>query len=353
MSTIKVVSMTGAEVGTVELNDAIFGVEPNMSVVHEVVKNHLANCRQGTQSALTRAEVSGGGKKPWRQKGTGHARQGSTRSPQWTHGGIAFAPKPRTYSYVLNKKVKRLALKYVMSSKAKDREIVVVDKIAMDEIKTKTMRRFLAGIGAGKSVVITPEVDEILVNSARTIPGMVVICPSDDLEARAAVRAAYAHKGPVYLRFSRLATPSLHDANNYTFEIGKGEVLCDGFDLAIISTGLMTSEALKAAVTLKRQDAISVRVINMPTIKPLDEEIVLRAARECHKIITVEEHSVIGGLGEAVCSLLSENAPTPVRRIGVQDKFGHSGPAWEVLRDYGLTADAIADAVRSFVKEDQ
>ena len=136
-------------------------------------------------------------------------------------------------------------------------------------------------------------------------------------------------------------------------EIGKGEVLCDGFDLAIISTGLMTSEALKAAVTLKRQDAISVRVINMPTIKPLDEEIVLRAARECHKIITVEEHSVIGGLGEAVCSLLSEKAPTPVRRIGVQDKFGHSGPAWEVLRDYGLTADAIADAVRSFVKEDQ
>ena len=149
----------------------------------------------------------------------------------------------------------------------------------------------------------------------RTIPGMVVICPSDDLEARAAVRAAYAHKGPVYLRFSRLATPSLHDANNYTFEIGKGEVLCDGFDLAIISTGLMTSEALK--------------------------------------IITVEEHSVIGGLGEAVCSLLSEKAPTPVRRIGVQDKFGHSGPAWEVLRDYGLTADAIVDAVRSFVKEDQ
>ena len=152
---------------------------------------------------------------------------------------------------------------------------------------------------------------------------------------------------------SRLPTPSLHDANNYPFEIGKGEVLCDGFDLAIISTGLMTSEALKAAVTLKRQDAISVRVINMPTIKPLDEEIVLRAARECHKIITVEEHSVIGGLGEAVCSLLSEKAPTPVRRIGVQDKFGHSGPAWEVLRDYGLTADAIADAVRSFVKEDQ
>ena len=208
-----------------------------------------------------------------------------------------------------------------------------------------------AGITLGEDGGSHQAIEDIAL--MRTIPGMVVICPSDDLEARAAVRAAYAHKGPVYLRFSRLATPSLHDANNYTFEIGKGEVLCDGFDLAIISTGLMTSEALKAAVTLKRQDAISVRVINMPTIKPLDEEIVLRAARECHKIITVEEHSVIGGLGEAVCSLLSEKAPTPVRRIGVQDKFGHSGPAWEVLRDYGLTADAIADAVRSFVKEDQ
>ena len=129
MSTIKVVSMTGAEVGSVELNDAIFGIEPNMSVVHEVVKNHLANCRQGTQSALTRAEVSGGGRKPWRQKGTGRARQGSTRAPQWTHGGIVFAPKPRSYSYVLNKKVKRLALKSVLSAKAAQGEIVVVDKI--------------------------------------------------------------------------------------------------------------------------------------------------------------------------------------------------------------------------------
>ena len=162
MSTIKVVSMTGAEVGTVELNDAIFGVEPNMSVVHEVVKNHLANCRQGTQSALTRAEVSG------------RARQGSTRSPQWTHGGIAFAPKPRTYSYVLNKKVKRLALKSVLSSKAKDGEIVVVDKIAMDEIKTKSFKNFLTAVNAeGKSVVVTPEVNDIVVKSARNIPGVV------------------------------------------------------------------------------------------------------------------------------------------------------------------------------------
>ena len=187
MSTIKVVSMTGAEVGTVELNDAIFGVEPNMSVVHEVVKNHLANCRQGTQSALTRAEVSGGGRKPWRQKGTGRARQGSTRSPQWTHGGIAFAPKPRTYSYVLNKKVKRLALKSVLSSKAKDGEIVVVDKIAMDEIKTKSFKNFLTAVNAeGKSVVVTPEVNDIVVKSARNIPG-VVTSPAKLLNAKTLV----------------------------------------------------------------------------------------------------------------------------------------------------------------------
>ncbi len=171
---LKLSNMTGAEVGTVELNDAIFGIEPNMSVVHEVVKNHLANCRQGTQSALTRAEVSGGGRKPWRQKGTGRARQGSTRSPQWTHGGIVFAPKPRNYSYVLNKKVKRLALKSVLSSKAKDGEIVVVDKIAMDEIKTKSFKNFLTAVNAeGKSVVVTPEVNDIVVKSARNIPGVV------------------------------------------------------------------------------------------------------------------------------------------------------------------------------------
>ena len=159
MSTIKVVSMTGAEVGSVELNDAIFGIEPNMSVVHEVVKNHLANCRQGTQSALTRAEVSGGGRKPWRQKGTGRARQGSTRSPQWTHGGIVFAPKPRSYSYVLNKKVKRLALKSVLSAKAAQGEIVVVDKIALDAIKTKDFRSFLSAVKAdGKSARNLPGV---------------------------------------------------------------------------------------------------------------------------------------------------------------------------------------------------
>jgi len=173
MSTIKVLNMAGAEVGTVELNDSIFGIEPNQAVVHEVVKNHLANCRQGTQSALTRAEVSGGGKKPWRQKGTGHARQGSTRAPQWTHGGIVFAPKPRSYSYVLNKKVKRLAMKSALSAKAAANEIIVVDSIQLDSIKTKDFRAFLNAVKAdGKALVVTPAKNEIVVKSARNIPGV-------------------------------------------------------------------------------------------------------------------------------------------------------------------------------------
>ena len=167
MSAIKVLNMAGAEVGTVELNDSIFGIEPNTAVVHEVVKNHLANCRQGTQSALTRAEVSGGGKKPWRQKGTGHARHGSTR------GGIVFAPKPRSYSYVLNKKVKRLAMKSALSAKAAAGEIIVIDSIKMDSIKTKDFRAFLNAVKAdGKSLVVTPAKDEIVVKSARNIPGV-------------------------------------------------------------------------------------------------------------------------------------------------------------------------------------
>ena len=173
MSTIKVLNMAGAEVGTVELNDAIFGIEPNQAVVHEVVKNHLANCRQGTQSALTRGEVSGGGRKPWRQKGTGHARQGSTRAPQWTHGGVVFAPKPRSYSYVLNKKVKRLAMKSALSAKAAAGEIIVVDSIKMDNIKTKDFRAFLAAVKAdGKSLVVTPAKNETVIKSARNIPGV-------------------------------------------------------------------------------------------------------------------------------------------------------------------------------------
>ena len=166
-----VVNMTGTKVGEVELSDVIFGIEPNEVVVHEVVKNHLANCRQGTQSALTRAEVSGGGIKPWRQTGTGRARQGSTRAPQWTHGGIVFAPKPRSYNYSLNKKVKRLALKSVLSAKAAEGNVLVVDELGMDSIKTKTFQGFLNAVEAGKAVVVTacPNV----VKSARNIPGVV------------------------------------------------------------------------------------------------------------------------------------------------------------------------------------
>ena len=167
------VNMAGNQVGEVELSEAVFGIEPNQTVVHEVVKNHLANCRQGTQSALTRAEVSGGGIKPWRQKGTGRARQGSTRAPQWTHGGIVFAPKPRDYSYTLNKKVKRLALKSALSAKAASGDIVVVDGLNLDEIKTKTMKGFLDTVGAKKAVVVTPEVNQNVVLSARNIPGVV------------------------------------------------------------------------------------------------------------------------------------------------------------------------------------
>jgi transketolase len=178
----------------------------------------------------------------------------------------------------------------------------------------------------------------------RAIPGMTVICPADDVEARAAVKAAYEYVGPVYLRFGRLAVPVFHSEENYHFEIGKGETLTAGYDIAIIATGLMTCEALKAAVMLNKQ-GINARVVNMPTIKPLDEELVLKTASECRQIVTCEEHSIVGGLGEAVCSLLSEKQPTPVHRIGVKDVFGHSGPAREVLADYGLCADNIADTV--------
>ena len=172
MSKTFVYDMSGKQVGEIELSAAVFGVEPNAAVVHDVVKNHLANCRQGTQSALTRAEVSGGGRKPWRQKGTGRARQGSTRAPQWTHGGIVFAPKPRSYAYTLNKKVKRLALKSALSAKAAENNVVVIDSIKMDAIKTKTFANFLAAVGAEKKpLVVTAEADQIVVKSGRNIPG--------------------------------------------------------------------------------------------------------------------------------------------------------------------------------------
>ena len=173
MPKANVYNMAGQQVGEIELAEAIFGIEPNQSVVHDVVKNHLANCRQGTQSALTRAEVSGGGKKPWRQKGTGRARQGSTRAPQWTHGGIVFAPKPRSYRYTLNKKVRRLALNSVLSAKAAEGSVLVVDGLNLDAIKTKDMAAFLGAVGATKAVLVTPEVNVNVVKSARNIPGMV------------------------------------------------------------------------------------------------------------------------------------------------------------------------------------
>ena len=175
MPKTNVYDMTGKQVGEIELSEAVFGIEPNESVVHDVVKNHLANCRQGTQSALTRAEVSGGGIKPWRQKGTGRARQGSTRAPQWTHGGIVFAPKPRDYSYTLNKKVKRLAMKSALSAKAQEGNVVVIDSIKMDEIKTKTFKNFLSAVGCDcKALVVTAENDQLVVKSARNIPGVMV-----------------------------------------------------------------------------------------------------------------------------------------------------------------------------------
>ena len=181
----------------------------------------------------------------------------------------------------------------------------------------------------------------------RSIPGMTVICPADDVEARAAVRAAYEFEGPVYLRFGRSGVPVFHD-DDFKFEIGKGEVLQDGNDVAIIATGIMTYEAIKAGEEL-RAEGINARVINLSTIKPLDEELIFKAAEECGKIVTCEEHSVIGGLGEAVSSLLSEKLPTPVRRIGVNDEFGHSGPAAELLKDFGLSAENIVETVKAWL----
>lgn len=173
MPNIEVLDMAGKKVGEAELSDTVFGIEPNTAVMHTMVVNYLANNRQGTQSALTRSEVSGGGRKPWRQKGTGHARQGSTRAPQWTHGGVVFAPKPRSYRFTVNKKVKRLAMKSAFSSKLRDSQLVVVDKIETAEFKTKTIADMLSAIGADrKALIVLPEVDKKVINSARNIPGV-------------------------------------------------------------------------------------------------------------------------------------------------------------------------------------
>ena len=173
MPKANVFNMAGEKIGEIELSEAIFGIQPNESVLHDSVKNHLANCRQGTQSALTKGEVSFTTKKPWRQKGTGRARAGYAGSPVWYHGGVAFAPKPRDYSYRLNKKVRRLALKSALSAKALENEIVVIDGLAVDEIKTKPFKNFLEKVGVnGKALVVTENVDEKVVRSARNLPGV-------------------------------------------------------------------------------------------------------------------------------------------------------------------------------------
>ena len=181
----------------------------------------------------------------------------------------------------------------------------------------------------------------------RTIPGMTVMCPSDDVEARKMVHAAFEMEGPVYIRFGRAATPVYHD-EAFTFEIGKGEVLQDGTDVAIIATGILVPEAIEAGKRLTAE-GIKARIINMATIKPLDEELVIRAAKDCGRIVTVEEHNILGGLGEAVAGVVAENVPVPVHRIGVRDEFGHSGPAAELLKQFGLTADEIVVQTKTIV----
>ena len=173
MATVKVYDMAGNAVSETELSDAVFGIEPNVSVMHMVVKNYLANQRQGTQSTLTRTEVRGGGKKPWRQKGTGHARQGSTRAPQWTHGGVALGPKPRDYRYTLNKKVRRLAMKSALSTMVQENNIIVLDTLTMDEYKTKTIAAMLKALGVEKkALIVTAEADAKVYRSAANIPGV-------------------------------------------------------------------------------------------------------------------------------------------------------------------------------------
>ena len=203
-----------------------------------------------------------------------------------------------------------------------------------------------AGISVGE-VGATHQCNEDIA-LMRTIPGMVVINPSDDVEAKAAVKAAYEHQGPVYMRFGRLAVPVINDNEDYKFELGKGVVLREGKDVAIIATGLPVANCLEAAEKLAAE-GIDAKVINIHTIKPLDEELIVAAAKDTGKVVTVEEHSVIGGLGSAVCDVLCEQAPTKVLKIGINDTFGESGPAVELVKKYGLDADSIYEKVKAFL----
>lgn len=202
------------------------------------------------------------------------------------------------------------------------------------------------GISAGEDGA-THQCNEDL-TLMRTIPGMTVICPSDDIEARAALKAAYEHVGPVYLRFGRQPVAVINDTEDYSFTIGKGRVLREGTDVALIACGIMVQEALVCAELLA-EEGIQARVINMPTIKPLDESLVLKAAEDCKKVVTIEEHSVLGALGSAVCEVLSEKRPTPVKRIGMQDCYGESGPALGLLDKYGLSGKRIAETVKNWI----
>ncbi|MBQ8812870.1 MAG: transketolase family protein [Lachnospiraceae bacterium] len=204
-----------------------------------------------------------------------------------------------------------------------------------------------AGISVGEDGATHQCCEDIAL--MRTIPGMVVISPADDVEAKAAVRAAAEYVGPVYLRFGRLAVPVFNDPETYKFELGKGIVLREGKDVTIVATGLCVAESLAAAEQLAAK-GIDAKVINIHTIKPLDEELIVAAAKETGKVVTVEEHSVIGGLGSVVCDCLSAKAPTTVLKIGINDVFGESGPAAQLIKKYGLDADSIAAKVEAFVK---
>ena len=204
-----------------------------------------------------------------------------------------------------------------------------------------------AGISVGEDGATHQCLEDIAL--MRTIPGMVVINPADDVEARAAVHAAYDHAGPVYLRFGRLPVPVFNDEATYKFEIGKGIVLKEGKDVTIFATGLCVNETVEAEKMLAK-DGIDAEIINIHTIKPIDRELVVKSALKTGKVVTVEEHSVIGGLGSAVCDVLSEQLPTPVLKIGVNDVFGHSGPAVELIKEFGLDGDSIAAKVKEFVK---